>query len=114
MKRSCERKIDRYNPYVAGLDERLRIMLDNRESQSMYPCVFPVKVIGECSDEFEADVFSVMKGYVENLCEEKIGRKVSEGGKYLSLTIYIIARNREQLDTLYAGLKARKKVIMVL
>ncbi|OGO08205.1 MAG: hypothetical protein A3K46_02780, partial [Chloroflexi bacterium RBG_13_60_9] len=80
----------------------------------IYPCLFPVKIIGPRCAEFEADVLSVMKDYVEDLSDEKIGRKVSGGGKYLSLTIHIIAKNREQLETLYSELKARERVIMVL
>jgi putative lipoic acid-binding regulatory protein len=89
-------------------------MSDKRESQSLYPCLFPVKIIGESCAEFEADVLSVMARYVEDLTGQKIGRKVSGGGKYLSLTIHIVAKDREQLETLYAELNAREKVIMVL
>jgi putative lipoic acid-binding regulatory protein len=89
-------------------------MPDRKKPPVLYPCRFPVKVIGECSADFEADVLSVLSGYVENINEETIGRRVSAGGKYLSLTITIVAQNREHLETLYAELKAREKVILVL
>jgi putative lipoic acid-binding regulatory protein len=72
--------------------------MKKRESQSIYPCVFPIKVVGECSAEFETAVLSIMRGYVEELSMEKIGRKTSAGGKYLSLTIYVNAESREYLD----------------
>ena len=89
-------------------------MPDKNTLPPIYPCLFPVKIIGECSAEFEADVLSVMKRYVEDLSEDKIGRTLSGGGKYLSLTIHIIAKNREHLEELYAEPHAREKVIMVI
>jgi putative lipoic acid-binding regulatory protein len=84
------------------------------ETRPIYPCVFPVKIIGECCDEFETNVLSVMRRYVEDLSAEQIGRKKSRDGKYLSLTIDIIAKDREQIEKLYSELNAQKKVIMVL
>ena len=89
-------------------------MSDPKEPRPIYPCVFPVKIVGECCSEFEANVFSVMKRYVEDLSAEKIGRKLSQGGKYLSLTINIVAKDREYIEKLYAELNAQEKVIMVI
>jgi putative lipoic acid-binding regulatory protein len=89
-------------------------MSDHKEPRPIYPCVFPVKIVGECCSEFEANVFSVMKRYVEDLSAEKIGRKLSQGGKYLSLTINIVAKDREYIEKLYAELNAKEKVIMVI
>jgi putative lipoic acid-binding regulatory protein len=80
----------------------------------LYPCKYPIKVIGECSLEFESGVLSVMADHVDHLSQEQIGRNVSAGGKYLSLTFHIIARNREHLEKLYAELNAREKVILVI
>lgn len=80
----------------------------------IYPCVFPVKIIGECCSEFESNVFSVMNRYVKDLCAEQIGRRTSKGGKYLSLTINIMARDREHIEKIYAELIAQEKVIIVI
>ncbi len=87
---------------------------DKKKLPPIYPCVFPVKIIGECCGEFEANVFSVMKNYVEGLSPAQFGRKTSRDGKYLSLTINIIAKDREYIEKIYAELNAQKKVIMVL
>lgn len=89
-------------------------MSDGEKTPSIYPCVFPVKIIGECCDEFESAVLSVMKHYVEDLNAEQIGRKSSHGGKYLSLTINIIAKDREYVERLYKELNALEKVITVI
>lgn len=85
-----------------------------RDTASIYPCHFPIKVIGEHCAGFEEEVLSFLGGNADILEDVSIGRKVSGGGKYLSLTVHIIARDREHLEMLYSGLKARPKVIMVL
>lgn len=89
-------------------------MSDSEKTPSIYPCVFPVKIIGECCDEFETSVLAVMKNYADDLSSEKISRKLSQGGKYLSLTINIIAKDREYVEKLYKELNALDKVITVI
>jgi putative lipoic acid-binding regulatory protein len=91
-----------------------RDMADQTVFPSLYPCDFPVKVIGFPCAEFEADVLSVMRDHAGEIAEASIGRKVSAGGKYISLTIRIVARSREHLDRLYAELNARETVVMVI
>jgi uncharacterized protein len=89
-------------------------MSDSEKTPSIYPCVFPVKIVGECCDEFETSVLAVMKNYADDLSSEKISRKLSQGGKYLSLTINIIAKDREYVEKLYKELNALDKVITVI
>jgi putative lipoic acid-binding regulatory protein len=89
-------------------------MAERTEFPSLYPCDFPVKVIGFPCAEFEADVLSVMRIFAGEVREQDISRRTSAGGKYLSLTIRIVARSRAHLDQLYAELNAREKVIMVI
>jgi putative lipoic acid-binding regulatory protein len=80
----------------------------------LYPCRYPIKVIGEYGLEFEAGVRSVMTADGNDIREHEIGRNISSGGKYLSLTFHIVARNREHLERLYAELNAQEKVILVI
>jgi putative lipoic acid-binding regulatory protein len=80
----------------------------------LYPCEFPVKIIGIPCAEFEADVLSILRMYAGDVEEKDFSRRSSAGGKYLSLTVRIVARSREHLEQLYAELNAREKVIMVL
>jgi hypothetical protein len=89
-------------------------MTDAKKVPSIYPCVFPVKIVGENSSDFESTVLSVMERYLDDLQTEQIGRKSSHGGKYMSLTINIIAKDREFIDKLYEELNALEKVIMVI
>jgi putative lipoic acid-binding regulatory protein len=89
-------------------------MLESRSLPPLYPYLFPVKIIGRTSPEFEADVLSVMRNYLGEIREEEIGRRESRAGRYLSLTFHIIAQSREHLEQLYAELNARSSVIMVI
>jgi putative lipoic acid-binding regulatory protein len=87
---------------------------DHKKLPPIYPCVFPVKIVGECCEEFEANVLSVMKNYIEGLTPAQFGRRLSRGGKYLSLTINVFAKDREYIEKLYAELNAQEKVITVI
>jgi putative lipoic acid-binding regulatory protein len=87
---------------------------DQKTLPPLYPCDFPVKIIGESGDEFESQVLGVMKNYVEGLTPDQFARKPSPNGKYLSLTINIIAKDRAYLEQLYKELNALKKVRMVI
>jgi putative lipoic acid-binding regulatory protein len=89
-------------------------MAEQTEFPSLYPCDFPVKIIGIPCAEFEADVLSVMRAFAGEVREQDVSRRTSAGGKYLSLTIRIVARSRAHLDRLYAELIARERVIMVI
>jgi hypothetical protein len=89
-------------------------MAERTEFPSLYPCDFPIKVIGFPSAEFEADVLTVMRAFAGEVKDADVSRRLSAGGKYLSLTIRIVARSRAHLDRLYAELNARERVIMVI
>ncbi len=89
-------------------------MPDRTAFPSLYPCDFPVKVVGFPRANFEADVMAIIRTHAGGLKEEDVSRKTSAGGKYISLTVRIVARNREQLDKLYAELNAQDAVIMVI
>jgi putative lipoic acid-binding regulatory protein len=80
----------------------------------IYPCDFPIKVIGIPCAEFEADVLSVMRNSAGEIRDQDVSRRSSAGGKYLSLTVRITARSRAHLDQLYAELNARENVILVM
>jgi putative lipoic acid-binding regulatory protein len=99
------------HPCGAGADQS---MPKKTALPSLYPCDFPIKVIGEYCLEFETGVLSVMTGELGVIPRENIGRNISSGGKYLSLTFRIVAQSREHLERLYAELNAQEKVIMVI
>jgi uncharacterized protein len=73
-----------------------------------------MKIIGLPGAEFEEGVLEIVRAHAGEIREADFDRRASSGGKYLSLTVRIVARSREHLERLYAELNAHDKVIMVL
>lgn len=85
-------------------------------SQSLieYPCLFPIKVMGERVDGFVHAITQIAKAFDPVFNPESIELKESKGGKYLGVTISITATSREQLDEIYRTLSTHPMVKVVL
>jgi len=79
-----------------------------------FPCVFPIKVMGRSSDEFEGLVLSLVNRHVDAPGETKVSSRPSREGRYTALTITITATSRAQLDNIYRELSACEQVLMAL
>ena len=87
-----------------------------REGGSLltFPCVFPMKVMGRREDGFAQAVAETVLRHVPDFHPETMEMRTSRNGRYLSLTVTINARSREQLDALYVELSKHPRVMMVL
>ncbi len=79
-----------------------------------YPSAFPVKVMGEQVEGFEAAVIAVARQFDPAFDAATIERRPSRGGRYLGLTVTITATSRAQLDELYRTLSKHPLVKVVL
>jgi uncharacterized protein len=79
-----------------------------------YPSAFPIKVLGEKAEGFEAAIAHVAKQFDPDFDATTIVKRDSSGGKYLGLTITITATSREQLDELYRTLSTHPMVKWVM
>lgn len=79
-----------------------------------FPCVFPLKVMGRREDGFAQTVSEVVMRHAPDFHPQTIEMRTSKNGRYLSLTVTINARSREQLDGLYGELSKHPMVLMVL
>jgi putative lipoic acid-binding regulatory protein len=86
----------------------------DRESLIDYPCAFPIKVMGEQVEGFEAAVVAVACHFDPGFDSLTVERRPSRSGKYLGLTITVTATSREQLDELYRTLSTHPMVKVVL
>jgi putative lipoic acid-binding regulatory protein len=84
------------------------------ESLIEYPSAFPLKVMGEQAEGFEAAVVAVALQFDPAFDASTIERRPSKGGKYLGLTITVTATSRAQLDELYRTLSTHPMVKVVL
>jgi len=79
-----------------------------------FPCPFVIKVFGSASDEFEAAVLTIIHKHCPTLSEGALQLRPSKKGKYLALSITVIAENKDHLDNIYRELSAHPQVLMVL
>ncbi len=79
-----------------------------------FPCSFPIKVMGRREDGFAQAVSEVVLRHAPDFRPESIEMRSSKNARYLSLTVTINARSREQLDRLYSELSSHPMVMMVL
>ena len=84
------------------------------ESLLTFPCVFPMKVMGRREDGFAQTVAEIVLKHAPDFHPETIEMRSSKNGRYLSLTVEINAKSREQLDGLYSELSKHPMVVMVL
>ena len=79
-----------------------------------YPSEFPIKVMGLMQESFAQTIVEVVTLHDPTFHAGKMEMRPSTKGTYLSLTVTILAVNREQLDNLYRALSSHPMVKMVL
>lgn len=89
-------------------------MSTNSESLINYPCLFPVKVMGVKTDGLVHAITQIAAQFDPNFDASTIELRESKGGKYLGITISVMATSREQLDELYRTLSTHPMVKVVL
>lgn len=92
-----------------GLDKQAQ-----GEELLQFPTDYPIKVVGRASDELRAHVHAVVLKHVPGLDPGSMSERLSEEGKYLSITYTIVAESREQVVALVNDLKATEGVIMII
>lgn len=91
-------------------------MTDDKQNETLlkFPCEFTIKVFGEMAPDFEQIIYELIKPYSPHLSSDAFQSRVSENGKYLSLSITLYVQSREQLDNIYKTLTSSPKVLMAL
>lgn len=84
------------------------------ETHLEFPCRFPVKVMGNNTADFEAEIVMIGRRHIPDLGEGAVRSKASSKGKYLSVTITFTATSKPQIDNLYRALNAHPDVKFVL
>ena len=79
-----------------------------------FPTPFPIKIMGLREDGFAQAVVDVVLEHAPDFDPATVEMRPSSAGKYLSVTVTIEARSREQLDALYKALSGHPRVMMVL
>lgn len=84
------------------------------ESLLVFPCQFPIKVMGLAGNNFDLLVVELVRRHVPDLSEGAVRSRLSREGKYVSITVTVNAQSREQLDNIYLELTGHERVLMAL
>ena len=84
------------------------------ESVMEFPCEFPIKAMGKTTDDFDALVVSIVRKHAPEFTDSTVKTRLSRNGQYISVTITIRAKSREQLDNIYMDLTANERILMAL
>jgi len=92
---------------------------DNQESidedQLMhFPCDFALKVMGENIDNYPDYVLSVCQKHVDGITTSCVHTRPSRTGKFIAVTVQLVATSRAQLDNLYIELNQHELTKMAL
>lgn len=80
----------------------------------VFPTPFPIKVMGRRDDGYAQAILDVVLRHAPDFDPATMEMRPSRAGTYLSVTVTITARSREQLDALYKDLSGHPMVMMVL
>lgn len=75
-----------------------------------FPCEYPIKVIGQDEPDFFSFVVDLVTRHAPEVMPYEFSTNHSSGGKYLSVSITIIAQSREQVNALYKEMGEHKRI----
>ncbi len=89
-------------------------MSESEESALKFPCLFPVKAMGQNQPAFPTLVLEIVRRHCAEVPEHAMRSASSRNGKYLSVTVTVQAHSQAQLDSIYQELTACEQVLMAL
>ncbi len=84
------------------------------ESLIAYPSLFPIKVMGIQQDGLVEAIAAIAQEFDPDFDAARTELRASRTGKYLGVTITVMATSRAQLDALYLALTQHPLVKVVL
>lgn len=84
------------------------------ESLITYPSLFPIKVMGIQQDGLVEAIAAIAQEFDPDFDAARTELRASRTGKYLGVTITVMATSRAQLDALYLALTQHPLVKVVL
>lgn len=88
---------------------------DDKPPKIEFPCEdYPIKVMGDAGDEFNAFVLNVMERHAPGFNRDAVTVRDSRNGRYQSVTVFITATGESQLKAIFEDLKTSTMTKMVL
>ena len=93
---------------------KISIVTNTKEEIFNFPCDYSIKVFGINQPDFEKTVCKIVETHTGKLHANQTTIKHSSKGKYISITVRIIATSRKQLDTINQDLQSCPLVSYIL
>jgi putative lipoic acid-binding regulatory protein len=84
------------------------------DSVMNFPCSFPIKLMGRETAVFRQTARKLVEKHTGPRDDDAIESSLSRNGRFVSVTITVVAESREQLDNIYRDATAHADVIMAL
>jgi len=78
-----------------------------------FPCDYPIKIVGDAAPDFERVVIEIVEQHAPGVDRTTINAVDSRNGRFRSVRVTITATGHDQLEALFASLKATGRVHMV-
>jgi putative lipoic acid-binding regulatory protein len=88
--------------------------MKNNNKAIQFPCSYPLKVMGENTNDFYAVVSAIIEKYIVSGEKVTYHSRTSSGNKYISITATFTAQSKEQLDAIYQELNGHELVLTTL
>lgn len=85
-----------------------------KETLMEFPCSFPIKMMGHDSPEFHRTVREIVEKHAGPIADDAIQNASSRKGRFVSVTITVVAESQEQLDAIYRDATTHEDVLMAL
>lgn len=90
-------------------------MMQQESARIEFPCAnFPIKVLCRPFDGHQEHVLEVVSRFAKDCTRKPIKVNSSKGGKFVSLTLYLTATSKKQLEEVHQALIAHKDILTVL
>jgi uncharacterized protein len=79
-----------------------------------FPSRMHIRCIGKNSDSLRDQVLATVRRHVSAVPEKAVSQRMSNGGKYLSVTITVTVDNQSQYEALFRDLRKNPDIVSVL
>lgn len=79
-----------------------------------FPCLFPIKIIGDQSPLFVEEIKQIVLKHFSKFDDNDLTYKLSEKSNYLAITVRVFAEDQNMLDDFYQEVTKHPNVKMVL
>lgn len=86
----------------------------SEESALQFPCRFPIKMMGRDTPEFRVLARELVESHAGRVSDSAVQAAVSRNGRFVSITVTIMANSQQQLDDIYRDASSHDDVLMAL